>query len=126
MNNDWAAAPVTLMHNRSHFKLFGPIRQVRGGERTRFTSRAGTSPPSPLSWPRSGEGESEGVRSAFAASRVRYAFLPLALLLVLLCTGFGPPILTDGGYPPLRLAPDDITRLMATKQPVQLWRHRPS
>ncbi len=60
------------------------------------------------------------MRSAFAASRVRYAFLPLALLLVLLCTGFGPPILTDGGYPPLRLAPDDITRLMATKQPVQL------
>jgi serine-type D-Ala-D-Ala carboxypeptidase (penicillin-binding protein 5/6) len=60
------------------------------------------------------------VRPALAAVRLCYAFLPFAVLLVLVCTGFGPPVLTDGGYPPLRLTPDDIARLMATKQPVQL------
>lgn len=47
-------------------------------------------------------------------------FLPLALLLFLACTGFGPPVLTDGGYPPLRLGPDDIARLMLTKRAIQL------
>ena len=38
----------------------------------------------------------------------------------MLCTGFGPPVLTDGGYPPLRLMPDDISRLMAMKQPFEI------
>lgn len=44
----------------------------------------------------------------------------IAAALLLLCTGFGPPVLTDGGYPALRLTPEDIERLMATKQEVAL------
>lgn len=53
--------------------------------------------------------------------RTRFSvFLPLVILLVFVCTGFGPPVLTDGGYPPLRLTPDDIAHLMATKKPIQL------
>jgi serine-type D-Ala-D-Ala carboxypeptidase (penicillin-binding protein 5/6) len=39
----------------------------------------------------------------------------LAFLLLLLCTGFGPPILTDGGYPPLRLAPEHIDALVRSQ-----------
>ncbi len=33
------------------------------------------------------------------------------LAFCLVTAGFGPPVLTDGSYPPLRLAPDDIARL---------------
>lgn len=35
--------------------------------------------------------------------------------LLLLCTGFGPPILTDGGYPPLRLAPEQVAALVRSR-----------
>lgn len=45
------------------------------------------------------------------------------LLLVVLgatCTGFGPPILTDGGYPPLRLGPDETAALARLAQPPQV------
>ena len=35
----------------------------------------------------------------------------------LACSGFGPPILTDGGYPPLRLGPDEIAGLTALTRP---------
>ena len=34
--------------------------------------------------------------------------------------GFGPPVMTDGGYPPLRLGPDEIARLSAMKQSPEL------
>ncbi len=39
------------------------------------------------------------------------------LALCLLCTGFGPPVLSDGGYPPLRLGPDEIAALVALRRP---------
>ena len=39
------------------------------------------------------------------------------LALCLLCTGFGPPVLSDGGYPPTRLGPDEIAALAALRQP---------
>lgn len=39
------------------------------------------------------------------------------LIAGLACAGFGPPVMTDGGYPPLRLGPDEIARLNAMKQP---------
>lgn len=35
--------------------------------------------------------------------------------LVLLCTGFGPPILTDGGYPPVRLAPEQVDAIVRAR-----------
>jgi len=38
----------------------------------------------------------------------------------LVCAGFGPPVLTDGGYPPLRLGPDEIARLTAVTQAPEL------
>ncbi len=60
-------------------------------------------------------------RQVLRIGRARFsAFLPFAVLLVCFCAGFGPPVLTDGGYPPLRLTPDDIARLIATKQSLQL------
>ncbi len=37
--------------------------------------------------------------------------------LCLLCTSFGPPVLNDGGYPPVRLGPDDVAALIALRQP---------
>jgi D-alanyl-D-alanine carboxypeptidase (penicillin-binding protein 5/6) len=37
------------------------------------------------------------------------------LPLLLLCVGFGPPVITDGAYPPLRLAPEHIDTLIATR-----------
>lgn len=39
------------------------------------------------------------------------------LIVGLACTGFGPPVMTDGGYPPLRLGPDEIARLTAVTHP---------
>ncbi len=42
------------------------------------------------------------------------------LIVGLACTGFGPPVLTDGGYPPLRLGPDEIARLTAVTHPPEL------
>ena len=43
-----------------------------------------------------------------------FAFAAL-LALLLLCTGFGPPVLTDGGYPPVRLAPEHIDALVRSR-----------
>lgn len=45
-------------------------------------------------------------------------FACLALLLA--CTGFGPPMLTDGSYPPLRLGPDEVAALVRLGQPPAL------
>jgi D-alanyl-D-alanine carboxypeptidase (penicillin-binding protein 5/6) len=48
------------------------------------------------------------------ARRALAFFIALAPLL-LLCVGFGPPIITDGGYPPVRLAPEHIDALIAAR-----------
>lgn len=42
------------------------------------------------------------------------------LLTLLLCTGFGPPVLTDGGYPPLRLGPDQVAAIVQQGRPPQV------
>ena len=42
------------------------------------------------------------------------------LIVGLACAGFGPPVMTDGGYPPLHLGPDEIARLTAVNHPPQL------
>ena len=42
------------------------------------------------------------------------------LIIGLASAGFGPPVITDGGYPPLRLGPDEIARLTAAKHPPEL------
>ncbi len=34
--------------------------------------------------------------------------------------GFGPPVMTDGAFPPLRLGPDELARLTAMQQPPKL------
>jgi D-alanyl-D-alanine carboxypeptidase len=39
------------------------------------------------------------------------------LVICFTCTGFGPPFLTDGGYPPLRLGPDEVAALIRLAQP---------
>lgn len=39
------------------------------------------------------------------------------LALCLMCTAFGPPVLTDGAYPSLRLGPDEIAALVAAHRP---------
>lgn len=41
-----------------------------------------------------------------------FAFL---LPLLLLCVGFGPPVITDGAFPPLRLAPEHIDAMIANR-----------
>lgn len=41
-------------------------------------------------------------------------------MVLLVCTGFGPPILTDGSYPPLRLGPDEVAALVRLGQPPAL------
>lgn len=40
----------------------------------------------------------------------------VCLAALLACTGFGPPVLTDGGYPPLRLGPGEIAALVRLGQ----------
>jgi D-alanyl-D-alanine carboxypeptidase (penicillin-binding protein 5/6) len=42
------------------------------------------------------------------------------LIVGLASAGFGPPVMTDGGYPPLRLGPDEVAGLTAVKQPPEL------
>jgi D-alanyl-D-alanine carboxypeptidase (penicillin-binding protein 5/6) len=42
------------------------------------------------------------------------------LIVGLASAGFGPPVMTDGRYPPLRLGPDEIARLTAMQQPPEL------
>jgi D-alanyl-D-alanine carboxypeptidase (penicillin-binding protein 5/6) len=41
----------------------------------------------------------------------------LLLAVVIGGAGFGPPLITDGGYPPLRLDPDSIQALWQSKRP---------
>ncbi len=54
--------------------------------------------------------------AARAGRRRATAFLAvLAPLLLLLCVGFGPPVVTDGAYPPLRLAPEHIDALVTSR-----------
>lgn len=50
-----------------------------------------------------------------AGARKVVLLLPLLLLLLFLCVGFGPPVLTDGGYPPLRLAPEHVDALIRSR-----------
>lgn len=50
-----------------------------------------------------------------AARRLRALLGILALLLLLLCVGFGPPVITDGAYPPVRLAPEHVDALIASR-----------
>lgn len=40
--------------------------------------------------------------------------------IVLLCGGFGPPVLTDGGRSPLRLGPDQVAQLVSSASPPQV------
>jgi D-alanyl-D-alanine carboxypeptidase (penicillin-binding protein 5/6) len=48
-------------------------------------------------------------------------FLACWILIVgLASAGFGPPVMTDGGYPPLRLGPDELVRLTALRRPPEL------
>lgn len=35
--------------------------------------------------------------------------------LLALCVGFGPPVITDGGHPPLRLAPENVAALVRVR-----------
>ena len=42
------------------------------------------------------------------------------LVVGLASAGFGPPVMTDGRYPPLRLGPDELPRLAALKQSPEL------
>jgi serine-type D-Ala-D-Ala carboxypeptidase (penicillin-binding protein 5/6) len=44
-----------------------------------------------------------------------FAFMALIAPLLLLCAGFGPPVMTDGAYPPIRLAPEHIDALIASR-----------
>jgi D-alanyl-D-alanine carboxypeptidase len=41
----------------------------------------------------------------------------LLLVVVTGSAGFGPPLITDGGYPPLRLDPDSVQTLWRSKRP---------
>lgn len=52
--------------------------------------------------------------------RCRRLSLACWLVFCLASTGFGPPILTDGGYPPLRLGPDEVTGLTGLSRPPAL------
>ncbi len=55
--------------------------------------------------------------SALRVSAQLRAFVFLLALapLLLLCVGFGPPVITDGAYPPVRLAPEHITALISSR-----------
>jgi D-alanyl-D-alanine carboxypeptidase (penicillin-binding protein 5/6) len=61
---------------------------------------------------------------AFRASALRvsarlraFVFLTGLAPLLLLCVGFGPPVITDGAYPPVRLAPEHIAALVESRTP---------
>lgn len=47
----------------------------------------------------------------------RPVLLSWLLLVILATTGFGPPVITDGGYPPLRLGPDEMSALLRLSEP---------
>jgi D-alanyl-D-alanine carboxypeptidase (penicillin-binding protein 5/6) len=48
------------------------------------------------------------------------AGVSLLLALTLGSAGFGPPIISDGGYPPLRLDPDSVQALWRSRHPPQV------
>lgn len=56
-------------------------------------------------------------RSARQIRASRGGILIWLLVLCLFCTGFGPPVLSDGGYPPMRLGPDEVAALAAAHRP---------
>jgi D-alanyl-D-alanine carboxypeptidase (penicillin-binding protein 5/6) len=71
---------------------------------------------------RQGERQAPAARmwSARTGSFARFVLvdglaIAAVVALLLLCTGFGPPILTDGGYPPVRLAPEQIDVLVRSR-----------
>lgn len=47
-------------------------------------------------------------------------FLLCLLALALVSFGFGPPVITDGGYPPVRLYPDQIEKMRNAEQSPQI------
>lgn len=47
----------------------------------------------------------------------RLLLLPWLLLSMLATAGFGPPVITDGGYPPLRMGQDDVAALVRLAEP---------
>ncbi len=57
-----------------------------------------------------------GERQTFSAlfSRVLFRVGLWAAFLVV-CVGFGPPVITDGDHPPLRLAPENVEALIRTR-----------
>ena len=52
-----------------------------------------------------------------ARQMVRHFFLSLSLLAL---TGFGPPVISDGAYPPLRLSPEQIDAVAVLRRPPQV------
>jgi serine-type D-Ala-D-Ala carboxypeptidase (penicillin-binding protein 5/6) len=71
------------------------IRQVKSDEHSNWT-----------------RGYSTAVRVARQVARG-----VLLLVVVTASAGFGPPLITDGGYPPLRLDPDSVQALWQSKRP---------
>lgn len=57
------------------------------------------------------------IRIPRRAVRLGSALCVWLAALLTFCTGFGPPVLTDGGYPPLRLGADEIAALVRQGQP---------
>ncbi len=47
----------------------------------------------------------------------RPLLLSWLLLVILATTGFGPPVITDGGYPPMRLGQDEVNALIRLSEP---------
>jgi D-alanyl-D-alanine carboxypeptidase (penicillin-binding protein 5/6) len=58
-----------------------------------------------------------GKRQSLPA-RLSLVLLQVAIWIALLsvCVGFGPPVITDGSHPPLRLAPEDVDTLVSTRK----------
>lgn len=57
-----------------------------------------------------------GERQTFSArSYLILLQVGLFALLLTLCIGFGPPVITDGSRPPLRLAPEDVDAVVRTR-----------
>ncbi len=54
-------------------------------------------------------------RQGLPAQPLRLLALAVLPALVFLLTGFGPPIITDGGYPPVRLAPEHVDALVRSR-----------
>ncbi len=61
-----------------------------------------------------GRGPSPRVR--LSAVTLHTLLITVLLFAALATTGFGPPVLTDGGYPPVRLYPDQIAAIQALNE----------